>query len=150
MTMTTISVVSSMLTTYLHFKGSAVRAPKWLRKLSFKILAKIVFLTCEANIMLDNADEDIVKSFNNDVNKFNAAEGLETKLKLDKEKTSTELGAILKELMMIRKCMQDQKDEEIVMNEWKLLAKILDRMFFWGSCVLLVVIIIAVFNFVLL
>lgn len=141
MAMATISVVTSMLTTYLHFKGSATRAPQFIRFIAFKVLAQIVFLSEEVKSVQESLTSTKI---NAELVNQSQKEPEMKRNDAIKPISNPELKAILDRLIMISELMKSQKSDEAVMDEWKLLAKIVDRVFFWISLIVLIVIIIVI------
>lgn len=135
MAMATVSVISAMLTIFIHFKGSAHRVPKWLRIVVFKGIARILCLKHEVDAIESVLDAD------NAIKPFDSV--VEDAVDI-KPKPQSELGAILKHLQMITEYLNEKKADDAVTDEWKLLAKIIDRLFFWVSLIVLVIAVIVI------
>lgn len=152
MWMSTLSVLTSMVTIYLHYKGSHSRVPYWLRVLAFKGLAKILFLTSDVKALetfFEESNNVVVPlgeaDFCDQKEQFKAKPDYNMKDQLKPKsgynlKADSELKVIQNQLLIITDTLQEQKADGNVADEWKLLAKIVDRTFFWVALIVVVVV----------
>ena len=124
MGISTLSLLGAMLSTYFNYKSASTPIPSTLRLFVFNGLAKFFFIkpTAYQNdieksklMNLDDTDEDCPLSKN------------------------SELRAIVKELKLITTILAEKEKEDLVLSEWKLLAKIVDRFLFLVAVIIFLV-----------
>ena len=121
MTMASISIIVSICTVIIDSHSSATRLPRWLRFIAFTFLARLFCLSSEVP---EVTEESIVKP---NVSEKNALTGIKNELSPMEE----DIKNILQELNVITNFMREQKVENSISEEWKLFAKIIDRLMFW-------------------
>ncbi len=144
MGITTVSVLTAILVAYLHHKDGSKRAPRWLRVFTFRILANMLCM-CRSVPMKDQEVHD--NGAKNARNPSRATDvvtveeirkGIPEKV-LDHVPASAELRSIMENLEYLTDKVRKQEAEEKVIDEWRALAMIFDRLMFWASLLVLVV-----------
>ena len=128
MVMSVISLLSSMMAVYLDGRSDATRPSKWLRTVAFKVLARVFCLTEEVPEVMEECRVEPMM------------EATALKKEVDEKKRSmTEIGEVLHELQNITSYLKEKQRAEGVVDEWKLISKIIDRILFW-CCFLITII----------
>ena len=130
MCMATISLISAILTVNLDNMSDVMRIPRLVRTVAFKYLARVFCLTKE----VPGADDwacSVAKvhpqnSNSTDVTSLTTVVDATTKTPL-----GTELHELLVELRKITSYIDEKESVARKCDEWKLLAKVIDRCLFW-------------------
>ena len=120
----TLSLLGAMLSTYFNYKSASTPIPSALRLFVFNGLAKFFFIKPIAH------QNDMEKS--KPMNRDDTTEDCP----LIKD---TELRAIVNELKLITNSLAEKGNDDLVLSEWKLLAKIVDRFLFLVAVIIFLV-----------
>ena len=121
MSMSVVSLLSSMFTVYMEGHTDVSRPPRWIRLFSFRVLAKAFFLQ---NEIPEVPEENDVEPVSPDM----VGKVSEVKSALDGP-----MGEILARLEYFVRHLEDKKKSDAIVDEWKLVAKTIDRLLFWIS-----------------
>ncbi|ELT96598.1 hypothetical protein CAPTEDRAFT_208789 [Capitella teleta] len=127
MGISTASTLLSILVLYLHHKGPQTR-PGPYAKTFFKICATVL---CMKSLVPDPLDKVDIRRELGDL-KIDPVDENETKTKKeagnDLQKAVEKISA---QLEYMKKAMEDSEIENTIVGEWKAIAMVLDRCFFW-------------------
>ena len=126
MVVSTCSILSAMLSLYLSSKSSAVRVPKSVRFIAFNVLAKLFFLRKE--VPEEAEFPDVQK--NELMEMVNVGERPKTAGKMPRL-SNDQLEGLRMDLMILKDIVVNREKENFVVDEWKCLGKIIDRLLFW-------------------
>ena len=123
MSMSVVSLLSSMFTVYMEGHSDVSRPPRWIRIFCFRFLARAF---CIHNEIPDVPEEDSVKPFTEvkleDMNDAKKGSGGGVK---------GEMGKVLARLEYFVKHLEEKKKGDAIVDEWKLVAKTIDRLLFF-------------------
>ena len=162
MALATVSLLFAILSVFLDSKTDAARVPKWLRILAFKVFARLLCLSAEVpNEARGGADIghhrkcSLKPEVNNRVSPivilddqtftYNSQQKVATTekggniVRRRMNEQNEELRDIMNAVNDIKEMMKDVRSSEEIVNEWKLLARILDRLMFWISVLVVVI-----------
>ena len=135
MVMTVISIISAIIAVYLDGRSDASRVPRWVRVVAFQGLARFFHLQGEIPELVGVSQIDPEQIDVEDVTK--AGEKFDTKQAA--VKPASELGKILENLEFLTNYVKEKQKAESIIDEWKLLSKVIDRTLFW-LCLIVTVI----------
>ena len=117
-----ISLVVGILSLHLIHKEAPERVPKFIRILAFTYPAKAFGM---GNLVPKEVNKDA------NINKIHAAED-ETTVKANEPPVHIDVAveSLLKELRIITRKIEEKEEESLISSEWKLLAKLVDRVLF--------------------
>ena len=129
-----ISLVVGILSLHLIHKEAPERVPKFIRVLAFTCLAKAFGM-----------GKLVPKDVNKDscTNKIHAVENITIDKTSDQPKCDESVELLLKEIRIITQKIEENEEESVISSEWKLLAKLVDRVLFCICLVSFVILIIA-------
>ena len=136
MVMTVISIISAIIAVYLDGRSDASRVPRWVRIVAFQGLARVFHLQGEIPELFGVSQIEPEQMDVEDVTKVEKK--LDTKQAADKPAAS-ELGKILENLEFLTNYVKEKQKAESIIDEWKLLSKVIDRTLFW-LCLIVTVI----------
>ena len=136
MMMTVISIISAIIAVYLDGRSDASRVPRWLRVVAFQGLARVFCLYDKIPKLVGASQIEPKRMDVEDVRE--PPDTIDTEQAADKPATS-ELGKILENLKFLTNYVKDQQQAESIIDEWKLLSKVIDRTLFW-LCLIVTVI----------
>ena len=165
MGMATLSLLFAIFSVFLDSKTDAARVPKWLRVLAFKCFARLLCLAAEVpeearghhdighhgkwsrKPEVNNRVSPIISLEEsawasppyNPQQKVATTENAGSVVRRRKNEQNEELRDILTAVNDIKEMMKDVQLSEEIVNEWKLLARILDRLMFWISVLVVVI-----------
>lgn len=119
-----ISLLTSMISVYISNKGAEHPVPRIIRLLFLTKLARILCVTSQDHVTAPSTNQVATEPEVISITRPNSKE------KLRKEMERSENG-VLTELQKITSYMEKKEEEEAVTEEWKLLAKVIDRLLFW-------------------
>ena len=135
MMMTVISIISAIIAVYLDGRSDASRVPRWVRMVAFKGLARLFRLQDEVPQLIGASQIEPEDKDAEDVTT--------TRKKLDTKQATKpaapELGEILENLEFLTNYVKHKQQAESIIDEWKLLSKVIDRTLFW-LCLIVTVI----------
>jgi preprotein translocase subunit SecG len=138
MILSSVSVLTSILILYLYHKGTSTQVPEKIKTIFFRGLATAM---CMRAHMPDGSHSQVVPT-EKDTEKANANknawpldvdDGPPILADHDLQKLANDLSYIA------QRAKKQDKDQEIV-EEWRNVARVLDRFLFWVSTVLVVII----------
>ena len=121
MVMASISLLIAMFTVYLDNLDADVTMPSWVRVVALRGLARLYCLHSTDNAIAnvnDCVDEKVVRKDNAGV-------------KPNVNVTSADASVVVRELRTITSLMKARVCEAKAQDEWKVLAKVVDRTLFW-------------------
>ena len=136
MVMTVISIISAIIAVYLDGRSDASRVPRWLRIVAFQGLARVFRL--HGNIPKPVSASQIEPERMDVEDVTEPPETIDTEQAADKPATS-EMGKILENLEFLTNYVKEKQKAESIIDEWKLLSKVIDRTLFW-LCLIVTVI----------
>ena len=136
MMMTVISIISAIIAVYLDGRSDASRVPRCLRIVAFHGLARLFRLQDELPKPIGISQIEPEKPDTEDTT--TSRKRLDTKQAADKP-VASELGKVLENLEFLKNYVKDKQRAESIIDEWKLLSKVIDRTLFW-LCLIVTVI----------
>ena len=129
-----MSVMTSILVIYLHHSETAKPLPEKVQNVLFNGVARVVCMRSKV------PDPTAVKVAPDEVE--TAAKLAEFYMNEKNESSNRDLRGIANDLSFIASRMKKQgKDEEII-KQWRALAKLLDRIFFWIAVIYMLIMLI--------
>ena len=138
----TFSVLTSILTLYYHHHGAETRPPKIIRRIAFHYLARIL---CMRNqVPLDTQEIPQLKEEISVITKAgemptyianHVAQGnngmVSPECKPVMDQSETYLREMLSYIKELAAKIHLKERDDVIMQEWKSVAKVIDRTFFW-------------------
>ena len=161
MTLSTVSIITTILVLYLHHKEPVSRVPAFIRFIFFEIVAKVLclysYVQHDQSESSDKKEKEnsTTKSLVLKVNVKNVAEEenemptfgdlssfLEDRRKVNKSMRQTnrfpalyslrcQIGEVAGQLKIMTGQFNEKDDEDEIVQEWQLLATIIDRLIFF-------------------
>ena len=132
MVMTVISIISAIIAVYLDGRSDASRVPRWARIVAFQGLARVFHLQGEIHKLIRVSQIEPEKE-----NRMNSRQKFYTKQAA--VKPTSEMGKSFETLEILTNYVKDKQRAESIIDEWKLLSKVIDRTLFW-LCLIVTVI----------
>ena len=143
MIVSTCALASAMISIYLSLQSPAVRIPKPIRFIAFNVLAKLFFLRKEVpeepNVV--GAGEKRMEK-----NKVNIVD-LDMPDSTQKKWVGNDLEGMRCDLMILKNIVVNREQDAFVMDEWKCLGKIVDRLLFWLCTVIFLITILSIMTY---
>ena len=174
MIVSTCALASAMISIYLTHKSSSVRIPKRIRFVAFSVLAKLLFLRKEVpqHDSIFHAEDKLGENkTTNKVapgkidetktsNKFNPGpeennkkimENVDSNRPKSSQKhmcvCSDDLQAMRLDLMHLNNIVRKKENESFIVDEWKCLGKVIDRLLFWLCTIISVITILSISSY---
>ena len=143
MIVSTCALASAMISIYLSLQSPAARIPKRIRFIAFNVLAKLFFLQKEVPDEPNVAGAGEKRREKNKVNiiDLNASDSIPTKW------VGNDLEVMRCDLMILKNIVIKKEQEAFVMDEWKCLGKIVDRLLFWLCTVIFLITILSIMTY---
>ena len=136
----TISLICAMIAVFLDSKTDATRVPNIVRIVAFKYLAKVLCVADELEEPSDHGLNSTIK-----VQPFDDIVLQEvTKDKIDPNNPITYFRDMLMEVKEIKSHLKRAERSDAIINKWKLLSKLIDRLLFWLSLFVVIIYLIVV------
>ena len=135
MVLSAISLIGAILCIHLTFKQTPTRVPRFIRVVAFHGLAKVLLL---AKVVPD--DETHTEKIDH-----GGKPGMEQEVDSTESDLKMGMELVVKELRFITQQMRLRDEEDARSSEWKLLAKIVDRLLFWICFIASLIVIIAIY-----
>ena len=119
-----VSLLSSMLTVFMEGHSDISRPPRWIRTIAFRFLAKLFCLQDEIPNIDDDATQEATAQPElvcDDV----------ISMKERKQSKDVTLDDVISKLDLFLRHIREKEKSEAIANEWKLVAKTVDRFLFW-------------------
>ena len=138
MTLSSMSVLTSILVIYLHCNTAAKPLPEKVQNILFKHIAK--FMCMRSNV----PDPTSVKVAPDDgeVTTKNAKFSVQDLHGGKDESPNEHMRGIAQDLSFIASRMKKQGRDEEIIEQWRALAKLLDRIFFWIAVIFILIMLI--------
>ncbi len=138
MGISTLSVVVSIIVLYLHHKEPGTRAPRWLRRSAFGGLAKAL---CMRESIPEYTDDKVAPAKpEGTMEPEDLEDPVKPPISLAAQVEPDELKVYLRYLT---EKMRTKDEEDAILEEWRAVARIIDRVLFW-ICFIVVVIVVIV------
>ena len=123
MGISTLSVIVSIVVLSISLKDTT-RAPRWLRTLTFNYLARTMCMK-EGMPELEEARNKVDDAKLEDVEPLSEKPGKKAAIEAEPRDNLERL------ILLLLKEKTDAGESSMVSDEWKAIAKVLDRIFFW-------------------
>ncbi len=152
MGLATVSVISAILVSHLQHRGATKRVPRWLRQLAFKHMAYL-FCMC-TSVPNDDKRQGSVVPNGPDYNNMKAVQvkpkehecldgknnGWPPEALRAVESMTSDIDSIARNLRYLTDRVKGQEADDIVVEEWRALARVFDRLMFWLSLIIMFVV----------
>ena len=148
MALSTVSVLSTVLVLYLHHKVPNYRVPQWLRFVALKILSKVLCIRRKTlghqnHLLKDSHNSSathshLIKPSHEDSVEMNFLENpgdavFPTALR----SLTRQVEQVTAQLKLLTSRFHNQDEEKEVIEEWQAVAKVVDRLLFWITLLVL-------------
>ena len=133
MVVTAVSIALSVAVIYIHKHGCHSQVPRIARLIVFGALAKVL---CMRSIVPDRTQEamkvaGLYTTKCDEKPEGNGVKPVSAKVSLKDGAAPAWTGEISKCMRILTIQMEEKEKDDFVAQEWKILSRILDRLFFW-------------------
>ena len=125
MVMSVVSLLSSMFTVYMEGHSDVSRPPRWIRIFCFRFLSRAF---CIHNEIPDVPDDNVIHPI---VNQSELIYDDVKSMEEAKPNKMATLNDVMSKLDEFLKHVHERERSDAIVNEWKLVAKTIDRLLFW-------------------